>query len=194
MLKPVPYDVAIATAIAIRGSHIKLIRTKVLYKRTALHPRAVSILYPYLQLPVLFLQHLANTRCGKRDKPTANQPSFTLQSKKPYKMPVPMPAFPNKDEKQRELYGQPTEAGGVRDIGSAGAASAEALATRPSDGHARLPGAGSGGTVSAPGYSAAENGDLLENAETNVQISKEDAERMYQERIEEEYAKREGGA
>lgn len=103
-------------------------------------------------------------------------------------MPVPMPAFPDKSE-----YEYPKKDEGVRDIGSAGAATAEAVVSLRRSGVSTL-GSGSGGTVSAPGYSPAENGELLENAPTEVQISKEDADRLYQERMEEEYAKREGGA
>lgn len=59
----------------------------------------------------------------------------------------------------------------------------------------RLVGTGSGGTVTAPGYSTGENADVLVNAESDDRaLSREEAGRLYEERMEEEYAKREGGA
>lgn len=98
-----------------------------------------------------------------------------------------MPSFPDRDPNGPEDKS-------VRDQGSIGSASLEALAALPRNGNSRLPGTGSGGTVSAPGYQAAENGDLLENPSSNQTLSKEEADRIYQENIEDEYAKREGGA
>lgn len=54
-------------------------------------------------------------------------------------------------------------------------------------------GMGSGGTVSAPGSHIAESEDRG-NPPSARRITKEEADRLYEERIEEEYAKREGGA
>lgn len=102
-------------------------------------------------------------------------------------MPVPMPTLPDHDPNGPDDKT-------VRDQGSIGTASLEALASIPRNGNTRLPGTGSGGTVTAPGYHAAENGDLLENPSSNQSLSKEEADRLYSENIEDEYAKREGGA
>jgi hypothetical protein len=65
----------------------------------------------------------------------------------------------------------------IRPSGSAGAASLDALAFAP------LTGAGSGGTVAGSGSQIAESA-----------LSKDEADRLYEENIEDEYAKREGGA
>ncbi|OJJ49345.1 hypothetical protein ASPZODRAFT_129782 [Penicilliopsis zonata CBS 506.65] len=82
-----------------------------------------------------------------------------------------------------------------RPTGSAGYASVDAVASIGDlNSSERRLGTGTGGTVTAPGYSAGQNADLLENAESERALSKEEADRLYEERMEEEYAKREGGA
>lgn len=68
--------------------------------------------------------------------------------------------------------------------GTAGQASLETLSSTNNAG-GRVLGTGSGGTVTAPGYSSASE---------DRPLSKEEADRLYEERMEEEYAKREGGA
>ncbi|KAE8135657.1 hypothetical protein BDV38DRAFT_284735 [Aspergillus pseudotamarii] len=68
--------------------------------------------------------------------------------------------------------------------GTAGQASLETLSSTNSAGGRTL-GTGSGGTVTAPGSSSASE---------DRPLSKEEADRLYEERMEEEYAKREGGA
>jgi hypothetical protein len=68
--------------------------------------------------------------------------------------------------------------------GTAGQASLESLSSINNTG-GRVLGTGSGGTVTAPGYSSGEN---------DRPLSKEEADQLYEERMEEEYAKREGGA
>lgn len=82
----------------------------------------------------------------------------------------------------------------TRPSGSAGYASVEALAGMENNTSGRLLGTGSGGTVTAPGSSSALNTDVLVNAGSDRPLNKEEADRMYEERMEEEYAKREGGA
>lgn len=52
----------------------------------------------------------------------------------------------------------------------------------------RVVGTGTGGTVSAPGY------DASQTAESGASMSRAEADRRYAEQMEEEYAKREGGA
>lgn len=52
----------------------------------------------------------------------------------------------------------------------------------------RRVGTGTGGTVTAPGY------DASQSAESGGSMSREEADRRYAEQMEEEYAKREGGA
>ncbi|KAN0069895.1 hypothetical protein V8E54_012201 [Elaphomyces granulatus] len=49
------------------------------------------------------------------------------------------------------------------------------------------------GTIAAPGSQIAQAADLV-SAEVSGQLSKEEADRLYEENIEEEYSKREGGA
>lgn len=83
---------------------------------------------------------------------------------------------------------------GPRPSGSAGYASVEALAGMENNSSGRLLGTGTGGTLTAPGSSSAQNTDVLQSAGSDRALSKEEAERMYEQRIEEEYAKREGGA
>ncbi|KAB8260564.1 hypothetical protein BDV32DRAFT_122661 [Aspergillus pseudonomiae] len=68
--------------------------------------------------------------------------------------------------------------------GTAGQASLETISSTNS-GAGRVLGTGSGGTVTAPGHSSASE---------EIPLSKEEADRLYEERMEEEYAKREGGA
>ncbi|KAF7585115.1 hypothetical protein BBP40_012497, partial [Aspergillus hancockii] len=58
--------------------------------------------------------------------------------------------------------------------GTAGQASLETLSSTNTDG--RVLGTGSGGTVSAPGYTSGEN---------HRHLSKEEADRLYEERMEE---------
>lgn len=64
------------------------------------------------------------------------------------------------------------------------AASAGHVSTDNSSG--RQLGTGTGGTISAPGSSSSQD--------ASAPLSKEEADRLYEERMEEEYAKREGGA
>lgn len=75
----------------------------------------------------------------------------------------------------------------TRPTGTAGNASLASADLYDTSG--RIIGAGSGGTVSAPGYSASSNAESDRPA-----MSREDAEQLYRERMEDEYAKREGGA
>lgn len=77
-----------------------------------------------------------------------------------------------------DLYDK--ERANERQAGSAGHASLASADT--SSGHHL--GTGTGGTISAPGSSSQHESAL----------SKEEADRLYEERMEEEYAKREGGA
>lgn len=91
-------------------------------------------------------------------------------------------------------YDQTKSSNETRPSGSAGHASIEALSGMENNSSGRLVDTGSSGVVTAPGYIAAENSDLLENAESDRALSKEEADRLYDERMEEEYAKREGGA
>jgi hypothetical protein len=78
-----------------------------------------------------------------------------------------------------ELYDK--EQTDERQAGSAGHASLES--TDNSSG--RQLGTGTGGTISAPGSSSSQDASAL---------SKEEADRLFEEQMEEEYAKREGGA
>ncbi|EAW10676.1 uncharacterized protein ACLA_051480 [Aspergillus clavatus NRRL 1] len=100
-------------------------------------------------------------------------------------MPHQVPTFTDRAEQSNA---------GTRPSGSAGYASVEALATTENNASGRVFGTGTGGTVTAPGYSSGLNSDVLQNAESDRPMSKAEAERMYEERMEEEYAKREGGA
>ena len=70
----------------------------------------------------------------------------------------------------------------------------QALSGIENNSSGRLLGTGSGGLVSAPGYSAAQSADVLQSSGSDRPLSKEEAEQMYEQRMEEEYAKREGGA
>lgn len=83
---------------------------------------------------------------------------------------------------------------GTRPTGSAGYASLEALASTEDNSSGRRFGTGTGGTVSAPGYDSSQNADLLQNATSGQVMSQEEADRLFLERMEDEYAKREGGA
>ncbi|OJJ40483.1 hypothetical protein ASPWEDRAFT_33896 [Aspergillus wentii DTO 134E9] len=82
----------------------------------------------------------------------------------------------------------------TRPTGSAGYASLDALSSIETNESGRVLGTGTGGTVTAPGYSSGLIADVLQNAESDRPLSKDEAERLYEERMEEEYAKREGGA
>lgn len=62
------------------------------------------------------------------------------------------------------------------------------LASSDTNTSGRTMGTGTGGTVSAPGY------DASQNAESGGSMSRAEADRRYAEQMEEEYAKREGGA
>ncbi|KAH8697463.1 hypothetical protein BGW36DRAFT_296535 [Talaromyces proteolyticus] len=77
----------------------------------------------------------------------------------------------------------------VRPTGSAGTASLEALSTIQQTGRT----AGFGAVVDAPGSQRANAVDI-DNAPSARQLTKAEADRLYEENIEEEYAKREGGA
>lgn len=123
-----------------------------------------------------------------------------------------MPVFPkssNSDEKAAVSSGDMSGSSGttqdtttVRPTGSAGYTSISGAASIGDLNRSeRRLGTGSGGTVSAPGYSAGQSADVLGNlgtgnneAPSEVALSKEEADRLYEERMEEEYAKREGGA
>lgn len=105
-------------------------------------------------------------------------------------MGVQTASFP--DEENQEYQETPTS---PRYAGNAGCASGEAIAAvRGTNSSDRRIGTGSGGVVTAPNYDAAESLDILANSESNRPLSKEEADRLYQERMEDEYAKREGGA
>ncbi|KAJ5086595.1 hypothetical protein NUU61_007902 [Penicillium alfredii] len=99
-------------------------------------------------------------------------------------MPIPTADLSNKS----------TQTTGTRPTGSAGYASLDTLAAAEDNSSGRRFGTGSGGTVSAPGYSSSQNTDLLQNAASERAMNKEEADRLYEERMEDEYAKREGGA
>ncbi|CAL5874699.1 uncharacterized protein PFLUO_LOCUS9000 [Penicillium psychrofluorescens] len=95
-------------------------------------------------------------------------------------MPVPTASLFDK-----ETQNNPT----TRTTGSAGSASLDTLsASGDNNSSGRQLGTGTGGTVSAPGS------DSSQNAESERAVSKEEADRLYEERMEDEYAKREGGA
>lgn len=94
-------------------------------------------------------------------------------------MPVP-----TADSYDRETQ---TDNGNTRPTGTAGRTSLASADLYDTSG--RILGTGSGGTVSAPGYSASSNAESDRPA-----MSGEDADRLYRERMEDEYAKREGGA
>lgn len=83
----------------------------------------------------------------------------------------------------------------VRSTGSAGAASLDAIASLQQGevGSRTRVGAGSGGVVAPPHSEQAAAADH-ENAPSARQLTKEEADRLYEENIEDEYAKREGGA
>ncbi|KAJ5679380.1 hypothetical protein N7462_007624 [Penicillium macrosclerotiorum] len=89
-------------------------------------------------------------------------------------MPIPVPDFVDQESHPSNT------------TGSAGQASLDTVASASGSSSGRHLGTGSGGTVSAPGYSASQEGDQP--------LNKEEADRLYEERMEEEYAKREGGA
>lgn len=78
-----------------------------------------------------------------------------------------------------DLYDK--EQANERQAGSAGHTS---LASADTSSGRHL-GTGTGGTISAPGSSSSQDESAL---------NKEKADRLYEERMEEEYAKREGGA
>lgn len=82
-----------------------------------------------------------------------------------------------------------------RPTGSAGAASLDAIATvqQQETGTRTRVGAASGGVVAAPDSQLAASRDQ-ENAPSARQLTKDEADRLYEENIEDEYAKREGGA
>ncbi|KAL1993619.1 hypothetical protein VTN49DRAFT_2288 [Thermomyces lanuginosus] len=94
----------------------------------------------------------------------------------------------NSPSEDPSTHGNVMSSNEVRPSGSAGAASAEAIGIS-----SQRVGMGSGGTVSAPGSHIAESEDRG-NPPSARRITKEEADRLYEERIEEEYAKREGGA
>jgi hypothetical protein len=83
---------------------------------------------------------------------------------------------------------------GNRPTGSAGYASLEALSTREGNDSGRVFGTGTGGTVTQLEHSTALNSEVMQNEPSDRAMSKEEADRMYEQRMEEEYAKREGGA
>lgn len=93
-----------------------------------------------------------------------------------------------------DLRDKETQTPNPRPTGSAGYASLDTLASTENNSSGRRIGTGSGSTVSAPKFSSSENRDLLQNAESERAVSKEEADRLYEERIQDEYAKREGGA
>ncbi|TQB75604.1 hypothetical protein MPDQ_002569 [Monascus purpureus] len=106
-------------------------------------------------------------------------------------MGVQTASFP--DEENQKYEETPTSP--PRHAGNAGRASGEAIAAvRGTNSSGRRIGTGSGGVVTAPNYDAAESLDILANSESNRPLSKEEADRLYEERMEDEYAKREGGA
>lgn len=93
-----------------------------------------------------------------------------------------------------DVVNQPYDTPTAPPPGSAGYASVEALAGTENNRSGRLIGTGTGGTVAAPVSTSSVNGDVLVNAGSDRAMSKEEADRMYEQRMEEEYAKREGGA
>ncbi|KAJ5606110.1 hypothetical protein N7510_008891 [Penicillium lagena] len=93
-------------------------------------------------------------------------------------MPIPIASSLDK-----ETQANPT----TRPTGSADYASRDALSASGNDNSSgRQFGTRTGGTVSAPGS------DSSQNAESERAMSKEEADRLYEERMEDEYAKREG--
>lgn len=81
-----------------------------------------------------------------------------------------------------------------RASGSAGYASVEELSGMENNESGRMLGTGTGGTVSAPQSQLSSTAEELENASSERALSREEADRLYEARMEEEYAKREGGA
>jgi hypothetical protein len=100
-------------------------------------------------------------------------------------MPIRMASSPSEDPSTHNTNGLYTDE--VRPTGSAGTASLDALAS------VGRTGGGSGGTVAAPGSNIAESADRG-NLESTRRVTKDEADRLYEENIEDEYAKREGGA
>lgn len=90
--------------------------------------------------------------------------------------------------------GDKEQSTGTRPTGSAGYAFLDTLASAEDNSSGRRFGTGTGGTVSAPRTDSSQNADLLHNAASDTAVSKEEADRLYEERMEDEYAKREGGA
>lgn len=107
-------------------------------------------------------------------------------------MPVRTVSAPDTSIRDKDITSNSLYTDEVRPTGSAGAASAEALTSIPNTGHARIPGTGSGGTVYA-GSNLAESADRGSEPSDRV-LTKDEADRLYEENIEDEYAKREGGA
>ena len=138
-----------------------------------------------------FLQRYKNhfTHNNHRDQ---NLPQNKINNK------MPIPTYTNQTTQTTTTPNSqttPETPPNTRPVGSAGYASLDALSGMENNASGRLVGTGSGGTVTAPGYSAGENGDVLVNAESEDRaLSREEAGRLYDERMEEEYAKREGGA
>lgn len=107
---------------------------------------------------------------------------------------MPIPTF-NQENNTAANNNNTDETPNTRTTGSAGYASLGALSGMENNSSGRLVGTGSGGTVSAPGYTAGESTDVLQNAASDDRaLSQEEADRLYEERMEDEYAKREGGA
>lgn len=94
-------------------------------------------------------------------------------------MPVP-----TADTYDRETQ---TDDSNTRPTGTAGQTSLASADLYDTSG--RILGTGSGGTVSAPGFSASSNAES-----DRPMMDREEADRLYRERMVEEYAKREGGA
>lgn len=112
-------------------------------------------------------------------------------------MPAPhqTPAFPSREDQSSASITPRSRDEMPRQTGSAGYTSVEGVASIGDlNSSERRLGTGTSGTLSAPGYSAALSSDLLQNAPSERALSKEEADRLYEERMEDEYAKREGGA
>ena len=91
-------------------------------------------------------------------------------------------------------YDNPPTASSTAGAGSAGYPSVEAVSGTENNSSGRVVGTGTTGAVTAPQSTSALNYGALESAASDRPLSKEEADRLYEQNIEDEYAKREGGA
>lgn len=128
---------------------------------------------------------------------TKNKETKSIKTTKMVNFPktvyqVQTPTAPKQDQNQQQ---QPEPATQTGETGSAGVMSVgEASTVFDSTSSGRRVGTGTGGVVTAPGYEAADTIEVVADTESQRGLSKEEADALYEERIEDEYAKREGGA